>query len=66
MGGIEAIGGTPVVLLAGDYGAELWVKLEAANPTSWDRSSRIGAYQARRTASSSLRPNSATGAVWVR
>jgi cysteine synthase A len=33
MGGIEAIGGTPVVRLAGDAGAEVWVKLEAANPT---------------------------------
>ncbi len=36
MGGIEAIGGTPVVRLerlAGDDAAEVWVKLEAANPT---------------------------------
>jgi cysteine synthase len=36
MGGIEAIGGTPVVRLerlAGEGGAEVWVKLEAANPT---------------------------------
>jgi len=36
MGGIEAIGGTPVVRLerlAGEADAEVWVKLEAANPT---------------------------------
>jgi cysteine synthase len=33
MGGIDAIGGTPAVALAGDYGAQIWVKLEAANPT---------------------------------
>jgi cysteine synthase len=36
MGGIEAIGGTPVVRLerlAGEGAAEVWVKLEAANPT---------------------------------
>jgi cysteine synthase len=36
MGGIEGIGGTPVVRLerlAGDDAAEVWVKLEAANPT---------------------------------
>jgi cysteine synthase A len=36
MGGIEAIGGTPVVRLerlVGEGGAEVWVKLEAANPT---------------------------------
>jgi cysteine synthase len=36
MGGIDAIGGTPVVRLerlAGGDGAEVWVKLEAANPT---------------------------------
>jgi cysteine synthase A len=36
MGGIEAIGGTPVVRLerlAGEGDAEVWVKLEAANPT---------------------------------
>ena len=35
-GGISAIGRTPVVRLgrmAGDTGAEVWVKLEAANPT---------------------------------
>ncbi len=35
-GGIGAIGGTPVVRLgqlAGDDSAEVWVKLEAANPT---------------------------------
>jgi cysteine synthase A len=35
-GGISAIGRTPVVRLgrmAGDAGAEVWVKLEAANPT---------------------------------
>lgn len=35
-GGIEAIGGTPVVRLArlaGEGSAEVWVKLEAANPT---------------------------------
>ncbi len=35
-GGIAAIGHTPVVklgLLAGDEGAEVWVKVEAANPT---------------------------------
>jgi cysteine synthase A len=31
--GIEAIGNTPVIKLSGDYGAEVWVKLEAANPT---------------------------------
>lgn len=36
MGGIEAIGGTPVVRLerlVGGDDAEVWVKLEAANPT---------------------------------
>jgi cysteine synthase len=36
VGGIEAIGGTPVVRLerlAGGDDAEVWVKLEAANPT---------------------------------
>jgi len=36
MGGIEAIGDTPVVRLerlAGEGDAEVWVKLEAANPT---------------------------------
>jgi len=36
MGGIEAIGGTPVVRLdrvAGEGSAEVWVKMEAANPT---------------------------------
>jgi cysteine synthase len=36
MGGTESIGGTPVVRLerlAGDAAAEVWVKLEAANPT---------------------------------
>src|SRR5829696_9138867 len=33
MSGIDAIGGTPVVRLAGQDGAEIWVKLEAANPT---------------------------------
>jgi cysteine synthase len=36
MGGIEAIGGTPVTRLnrlAGEDSAEVWVKLEAANPT---------------------------------
>jgi cysteine synthase len=36
MSGIEAIGGTPVVRLdrlGGEDGAEVWVKLEAANPT---------------------------------
>lgn len=34
MSGIDAIGGTPVVRLAGrDAAAEIWVKLEAANPT---------------------------------
>ena len=35
-GGISAIGGTPVVRLAqlaGEGGAEVWVKMEAANPT---------------------------------
>src|SRR5438067_13910626 len=35
-GGISAIGGTPVVRLArmaGDGCAEVWVKMEAANPT---------------------------------
>jgi cysteine synthase A len=33
MTGIDAIGETPVVRLAGRGGAEVWVKLEAANPT---------------------------------
>ena len=33
MSGIEAIGATPVVRLAGQAAAEIWVKLEAANPT---------------------------------
>lgn len=36
MGGIEGIGGTPAVRLerlTGDDAAEVWVKLEAANPT---------------------------------
>ena len=33
MSGIDAIGGTPVVQLDGRDGAEIWVKLEAANPT---------------------------------
>jgi cysteine synthase len=36
MGGIDGIGGTPVVRLdrlVGEGGAEVWVKLEAANPT---------------------------------
>ncbi|MCI0687218.1 MAG: pyridoxal-phosphate dependent enzyme [Sporichthyaceae bacterium] len=36
MSGIEAIGGTPVTRLrqlAGEDSAEIWVKLEAANPT---------------------------------
>lgn len=32
-GGIDAIGGTPVVRLERRDGAEIWVKLEAANPT---------------------------------
>jgi cysteine synthase A len=31
--GIDAIGGTPVVRLTGRDAAEVWVKLEAANPT---------------------------------
>src|SRR5919197_4052809 len=36
MGGIDGIGGTPVVRLdrlVGEGGAEVWVKLEAGNPT---------------------------------
>ena len=36
MGAIDSIGGTPVVRLerlAGEDGAEVWVKLEGANPT---------------------------------
>ena len=33
MSGIDAIGNTPVVRLDGVDGAEIWVKLEAANPT---------------------------------
>ncbi len=33
MSGIDAIGGTPVVRLSSADGAEVWVKLEAANPT---------------------------------
>jgi cysteine synthase A len=33
VGGIDAIGNTPVVQLTRDDGAEIWVKLEGANPT---------------------------------
>ena len=32
-GGIDAIGGTPIVRLDRPDGAEIWVKLEATNPT---------------------------------